>query len=76
MISLIIKLVLAQFFNMAVIYYIVSIVYADQIDKFSANGIVVKAMSLFTVSGAIQIALNALQIGPTITAILNSCKYK
>lgn len=33
--SLIIKLVLAQFFNMAIIYYIVSIVYADQIDKFS-----------------------------------------
>ena len=65
--SLIVKTVIAQFLNTAIIYYVISLI-ADNIllndsTSLGDNGLVVNVVSLIAVSGAIQIALNLAQLG-------------
>lgn len=58
--SLVIKLLISQFFNTAMIYYIISKILPKPM--LSSAGLVVTITSLITVSGFIQIATNAIQI--------------
>ncbi len=73
--SLMIKTVLAQFMNTAVIYYIISL--SDQRDlPLSDNGLVMSVTSLVAVSGVIQIVLNALQPGTIFASLMNWYRYR
>jgi hypothetical protein len=69
-----VKTVLAQFVNTAVIYYVISL--GDQRDlPLSDNGLVMNVTSLVAVSGAIQIVLNLLQPGTIFSNLMNWWKY-
>jgi hypothetical protein len=69
-----IKNIVAQFFNTAIIYYILSVV--TSIKPLTQNGIVIKIMSLVAISGVVNVVMNALQIGSLITCLLNKWKYR
>lgn len=75
-----IKSILSQFLNTALIYYIISVVaniaLPERSSPFSENGLVMKVTSLVAVSGGIQIFLNAAQMGTLFSCILNRFKLK
>jgi hypothetical protein len=66
----VIKNVIAQFLNTAVIYFILSLV-APEIGPLGQNGLVVSVSSLVGMSGLIQIGMNFVQIGSVITCLTN-----
>ena len=57
---MIIKLLISQFVNTALIYYIISRIVKE--DFLSTTGLVVEVSSLIVVSGVIQIGTNAANI--------------
>ena len=80
-VSLMVKTVIAQFVNTAIIYYIVSVVEkltlpADQTSPLDENGLVASITSLIAVSGVIQIVLNIIQPGVLIGNLINWYKYR
>ena len=72
--SLIVKIVVSQFINTAIIYYILARTHPE-VEVLSENGLVVKVMSLVAVSGLVQIGMNIAQPGALISFVLNKCKY-
>lgn len=68
------KNIIAQFFNTAIIYYILSMI--TNIQPLNQNGIVIKIMSLVAVSGVVNMLMNALQIGSLVTCLVNKWKYR
>jgi hypothetical protein len=79
-ISLIVKTVIAQFLNTAIIYYIISLIaniflFDDIESPLGENGLVMNITSLIAVSGAIQICTNFVQFGEIFNSICNCCKY-
>ena len=80
-VSLMVKTVIAQFVNTAVIYYIVSVAEklmlpAEQTSPLDENGLVASVTSLIAVSGVIQIALNIVQPGALFGKFMNWYRYR
>ena len=77
-ISLIVKTVIAQFLNTAIIYYIISLIdivlSKDIKSSIDDNGLVVNITSLIVISGAIQIVTNFVQFGEIYKNIRRRCK--
>lgn len=64
---------MVQFLNTAIIYYIISIF--DGIAALDQNGLLMKVTSLIAVSGFINIANNAIQLGTLFSCLMNKFKY-
>ena len=79
-ISLIVKTVIAQFLNTAIIYYILSLIIdfllANNYELYFDDGLVVNISSLIVISGAIQIGTNFFQFGEILGCICNCWKYQ
>lgn len=79
-VSLMTKSIISQFMNTAFIYYIIAVVsditHPEKSSPLSENGLVTKVTSLVAVSGAIQIFLNAAQLGSLFSCLLTRLKLK
>jgi hypothetical protein len=80
-VSLMIKTIIAQFLNTAVIYYIISVTAAlllpdSENSPLDENGLVMEVTSLVAVSGIIQIVMNALQPGTLFGSLMNWYRYR
>lgn len=64
---------MVQFLNTAIIYYIISIF--DGVAALDQNGLLMKVTSLIAVSGFINIANNAIQLGTLFSCLMNKFKY-
>jgi hypothetical protein len=70
---MIIKTVITQFFNTAVIYYIISLVMPSPL--LSDKGIVLQVTSLIVISGFIQIITNIIYVPDIIKKVMNRLNY-